>query len=75
MKHIEDLYDLSLDPYFTGNSISNSNGLNWYGINITSNELLAIKQYNHNQIELTEDLENLINKIYTQYKSNYNKVS
>ena len=75
LDHIEDLYDLSLDPYFTGNSISNSNGISWYGINITSNELLVIKQYNHNQIELTEDLENLINKIYTQYKSNYNKVS
>lgn len=62
------LYERSIDPNFTGNpNESYCQGLTFLDIQVSSHELKLIKQYYYKEIEMTEELDTLINKLYNRY--------
>lgn len=62
------LYERSIDPNFTGNpNESYCQGLTFLDIQVSSHELKLIKQYYYKEIEMTEALDTLINKLYNRY--------
>lgn len=62
------LYERSIDPNFTGNpNESYCQGLTFLDIQVSSQELKLIKQYYYKEIEMTEELDTLINKLYNRY--------
>lgn len=62
------LYERSIDPHFTGNpDESYCQGLTFLDIFITASELKLIKQYYYSEIERTEEIDILINKLYNRY--------
>lgn len=62
------LYERSIDPNFTGNpNESYCQGLTFLDIQVSNHELKLIKQYYYKEIEMTEELDTLINKLYNRY--------
>lgn len=62
------LYERSIDPNFTGNPNENyCQGLTFLDIRVSNHELKLIKQYYYKEIEMTEELDTLINKLYNRY--------
>lgn len=62
------LYERSIDPNFTGNpNESYCQVLTFLDIQVSSHELKLIKQYYYKEIEMTEELNTLINKLYNRY--------
>lgn len=62
------LYERSIDPNFTGNpNESYCQGLTFLDIRVSNHELKLIKQYYYKEIEMTEELDTLINKLYNRY--------
>lgn len=62
------LYERSIDPNFTGNpNESYCQGLTFLDMQVSSHELKLIKQYYYKEIEMTEELDTLINKLYNRY--------
>lgn len=62
------LYERSIDPNFTGNpNESYCQGLTFLDIQLSNHELKLIKQYYYKEIEMTEELDTLINKLYNRY--------
>ena len=61
-----------LDPNFTGNTIENPYQLvNFFDVNITSNEIIIIKKYYYNEITDIKEKEyadNLITILFEKYK-------
>lgn len=62
------LYERSIDPNFTGNPNEGyCQGLTFLDIQVSSHELKLIKQYYYKEIEMTAELDTLINKLYNRY--------
>lgn len=62
------LYERSIDLNFTGNpNESYCQGLTFLDIQVSNHELKLIKQYYYKEIEMTEELDTLINKLYNRY--------
>lgn len=66
------IYQCVLDPNFTGNTIENPyQPINFFDINITSNEIIIIKKYYYNEItdiKEKEDADTLISTLFERYK-------
>ena len=66
------IYQCMLDPNFTGNTIENPYQLvNFFDVNITSNEIIIIKKYYYNEITDIKEKEyadNLITILFEKYK-------
>lgn len=66
------IYQCMIDPDFTGNITENPyQPVEFFDINITSNEIFSIKKYYYNEIEQIaekQNIENLINILFKKYK-------